>query len=218
MKILSRLCVLAAVLFASPALAGFGMPSMPSVGGGGATGADVDKFMTSSADANLLVQNAAGQLAKAVVAKDKLDKITELFKAAQAIQDPKEKEAALNNARATLTAEAAAVDYEKLAKGEASQWDEAKKKSVKDSLMNLGLGLLKDTEVLASGKKLVSGVPSPDVASRLPLVKDTLAALGGQVDGLGKLLGGAKSLMTVVKLDKLPGSSSEPAAPVGSFP
>jgi len=110
---------------------------------------------------------------------------------------------------ADRSAALAKVDYQKVSKEEASKWDDQKKEKVRGALFNLALGALIDTELVGSGRKIASGAPSPAVATRLPLVKDTVQALGNQADSLGRITGGAKVLMTAVKLDKLPASAAE---------
>lgn len=221
-KIVSSLALLALVSFAGPAH-GFGMPkapaapAVPSGGSGGATPAAVDSFIASALDSEVLVRNASGLLGRAVLAKDEMDKIEQKYKAAQALTNPQEQGASLRAADADLQASLAKVNYEVVAKEDAAKWDAAKKENVKSAIHNLALGLLKDTELVASGKSLASGPPNPAIASRLPLLKETLGAIGGQVDGLTKVVGGAKSLMSVVKLDKLPTAASEKAAPASTF-
>lgn len=181
--------------------------------GGGATTQDVDAFITSSLASEVMVRRSSVALGQAVLAKDVMDKLEQRRTAAEAMADGKEKDAQLRKIDADRSAALAKVDYQKVSKEEVSKWDDQKKEKVRSSLFNLALGALIDTELVGSGRKIVSGTPSPAVATRMPLVKDTVQALGSQADSLSKIAGGAKVLMTAVKLDKLPASASEKPIP-----
>jgi hypothetical protein len=216
-RIVCSLVALVALLSAAQARAfGLEKPKLPTTGdagggGGGATAKDVDTFIASSIVAEGLVRKASVHLGRAVLAKDVLDKLEERRLAAEKMTDGKEKDAAMRKVDADRNAALAKVDYQKVVDQQAAGWDEQKKTGVSNALFNLALGVLVDTELVASGKKLATGTPSPEVATRIPLVKDTVSALGGQIEGLGKITGGAKVLMTAVKLEKLPSSASDTA-------
>lgn len=185
---------------------------VPSTGGGtggGATTQDVDAFIVSALASEKMVRASSVQLGRAVLAKEKLDPLEQRRLAAEKMTEGKERDAALRKVDVDRNAELAKVDYQKVASEDASKWDEQKKTAVRDSLFNLGLGALIDVELVSSGRKLASGQPSPEVATRMPLVNDTVGALAGQADGLAKITGSAKVLATAVKLDKLPTSASE---------
>jgi hypothetical protein len=221
-RIAFSLVALVALLSAAQVRAfGLEKPKLPATdagggsgGGNGATVKDVDAFIASSVVAEVLVRKSSVQLGRAVLAKEVLDKLEERRLAAEKMTDGKEKDAALRKVDADRNAALAKVDYKKVVDQEAKGWDEQKKAGVSNALFNLSLGILVDTELVASGKKLGSGSPSPEVATRMPLVTTTVSALGGQLDGLGKITGGAKVLMTAVKLDKLPTSASETPKPI----
>jgi hypothetical protein len=217
-KLFIRIALLAGILAAAPARAGFGMPSAPKMpSGGGASVADVDGFIAAALESDALVRDSSILLGRAVIAKDRMEAITAKFKAAAAATDPQEKAAKTRDAQTDLNAELVKTDFKAVCEKDAAAWDDAKKQNVADALYNLSLGLLKDSQLVTTGKNLVSGPPNPAIAARLPLVKDTVAALAGQVDSLGKLVGSTKDLVKVVKLDKLPGAASEPPKKVESF-
>ncbi len=185
-------------------------PEVPGTdASGGATTQDVDAFIASSIASEVMVRKSSVALGQAVLAKEVLDKLEERRLAAEKMADGKEKDAALRKVDADRNAELAKVDYQKVSKDDAAKWDEKKKESVRAALFNLALGGLIDTELVAAGRKLASGTPSPAVATRMPLVKETVSALGGQIDGLAKVTKAAQVLGTTVKLEKLPKSAAE---------
>jgi hypothetical protein len=220
-RILLSCIALVALLSAGQAWAGplgGGLPKTPKTpdtkvpgggGGGGATVKDVDAFIASAIVSEVLVRKSSVQLGRAVLAKEIMDPLEQRRAAAEKMTDGKEKDAALRKVDTDRNAALAKVDYQKVSNEEVSKWDDVKKSNVRDSLFNLSLAVLVDTELVASGRKLASGAPAPEVATRIPLVNETVSALNGQVVGLGKITSSAKVLGTAVKLDKLPTSASE---------
>ncbi len=198
-------------LAASPAwaqLGGFSKPNLPS--SGGATPQEVDKFLREAVAADSLVQDSSMHLLRAVVSKERVAEIEAHLKAAKEIQDPKEKQAKLAAVGAEVNAELAKADYDKLNEQLKAEHNAKKNESIRNSIWNLGLGSVKDVELVNTGKGLVSGVPSPAIADRIPAVKEAITRLVSQGDGLAKILGRAKSLMSTVGLENLPRSASEP--------
>ena len=209
-KLTLSIAVCVALVVAMPARAQFGIsaPKVPG-GGGGATAADVNSFLMKATDADKLVNESALQLYKAVSSKEAIEKVEAELKAAGEIKDPAERQAKIDKINADIQAELAKKNWSDAQKKLAAEHSEKKNEAVKSGLYNLALGALKDTELVGIGKKLVSGVPSPDVADKIPQVKDTITKLANQADGLGKVVGGAKSLMSTVGLEALPTKASE---------
>ncbi len=209
-KLVRSVVVLALALVAAEANAiGFSKPKLPETGGGGATAADVDAFLAKATDADALVTQAAEALFYAVADKAQIDKYDAEMKAAEAKADPKEREAAVREAHKSRDAALAEIDFEKAGKEKVALLDEAKKKKTGFAVYNLALGALVDVDLVAQGKKFVSGPPSPAIAGKLSEVKDAIARLASQADGLGKVVSKAKALMSVVKLDALPTSAAD---------
>ncbi len=216
MSVLFGLALLAA---ASPARAGWGLPSAPSASKGGATAADIDQFLLSATKADEFVQHSAVALFKAVGSKEEVEKIKAQIVAAKQIADPKEREAAQQKAIADMTKSLQTQDWEKAKSDLAASHDADKKNAVKDGIWNLALGGLMNTEVVAVGKKIVSGPPDPTVAAKLQEAGSAVDKLVSQGQGLTKVLGGAKQLMTTVGLQALPAKASDaPKAIAGDFP
>jgi hypothetical protein len=212
--ILSCFAAVALVLApqAQAGLPSLAKPKLPGTGGGGGpTMSDIDNFIASALVSEVLARKSEVQLARAVLAKEILDPLEQRRAAAEAMTDGKEKQAALRKVDQDREAALAKVDYQKVSNEEAAKWDEEKKTNVRDALFNLALCSLVDIELVDSGRKLASGPPpaDPAIATRIPLVNDTVSALGNQTKSLGKISGSTKTLTTVVKLDKLPTSASE---------
>lgn len=214
MKMPKIFVVLATLAVALSAHA-LGFPKVPSAGGGGATPADVDKFLADATVADALVNDASEALFKAVAAKEDVQKYNDAIAAAKQIADPKEKQAAIDKANAEIRDPALRnAKYAEQAEKLKTDADQKKKQNAASGIYNLALGALKDTELVAAGKKLVSGPPNPAIASKLPSVKDSIERLGGQAQNLPKVVDSAKKLMSSVGLEALPTSASDAPKPI----
>lgn len=202
--------VVVSLAVAPLAFAQFGVPSLPSASGsGGATAADVDRFMVSAASADKLTTASSTHLLEAVGSKEQVDKFNAEVKAANAVADPKEKEAKLQRAEAAKNVTLASLDYSKKREEMAKSSDAKQKQAVSASLWNLALAALKDADLVMTGKKMLSGTPDPTIATRIVGVKDALPKLVTQGESLTKIVGGAKTLMTVAGLEALPTKASD---------
>ncbi len=197
------------VLAALPGWAQLGGLSKPNVSGGGATPQEVDKFLKDAVLADALVQQASMLLLKAVGSKEDVAEIEAKMKAAKAIQDPKERDAKLREVAADETTLLQKVNFEKEREKLKAENNAKKNESIRRSLWNMALGGLKDTELVNSGKRMTSGPPSPEIAGKIPAVKEAIERLASQGEGVTKILGRAKSLMSTVGLENLPTSASE---------
>ncbi len=193
----------------SPAWAQLGGFSKPNVPGGGATAEEINKFLGDTVVADTLVQKSSMQLLKAVVSKQKYEKIDAEMKAAMAIQDPKEREAKVNVVQAEVRTELMKVNFQEVNAQLKAKADTKKNQAIGHGLWNLALGGLKDVELVNSGKKLVSGPPRPEVAGKISEVKQAIEKLASQGEGVTKILGSAKVLMSTVGLESLPQSATE---------
>ncbi len=216
-KMLLAIAACLAVL-ASPARA-FGplsAPKLPS-GGGGATAADIDQFLASARDADKLVGNAAIALVQAVGSKEANAKIESLLKAVKDMPDGAEKDAKRKQLVSTAVTEASSIKYEQDANVAMAANDAAKRNQIAGGLTNLAIGSVMDVALIAQGKKLVGGVPSPDIVDRLPMAKDALESLGSQASGIGSILSSTKSLLSKVGIDALPTKATDKAADVSAL-
>lgn len=204
--------VLTCLVLAQAANAQFGaLPSAPqaNAGGGGATPADIDNFLSAASAADKLVTEASRDLFNAVASKEARERIEAKVAAAGAIADPKEKQAKLDEVAKERNAALEKADYKKVSEGIAKGLDAKQKESTKNAIYNLALGALKDAELVLTGKKLVSSAPSPMIAAKIPAVKDSVERLTSQAEALPKVVEGAKNLMKAVGLEALPTKASD---------
>jgi hypothetical protein len=185
-------------------------PSLPT-GGGSVTTRQIDAFMENAASSDGLVRAASLQLFKAVASKKEIAKYEALVEAANKTQDPKEKKAKMEEADASVQASLQSTDWEKKNAEIVKQKNKEKNQAIANGLYNMALGALKDKDLVNTGTRLASGVPEPAAATRILLVKETVERLGSQANGLTKVVGSAKVLMTTVGLKELPTSSAEQA-------
>lgn len=206
--LVAAVLVVMSLAFANDAVA-FGVPSVPSVKGGGATGADVDLFIAAVKTGDEKMSNAVGSMYAAVSSQEEVANYKAQLQAIEAMPDGKEKDAKK-------------LDLQKTA--EAKVEEAAKKKEqasveMKAALLSAGKEMTRavglDAAAVLLGKKLVSGVPSPDVAPRLPLVKDLLQGTVAQMDSATKMLGATKQLLTPAQVEELAKASAGSASSGG---
>lgn len=212
---LNAVFLIAAVSVAMPANAQFGMPKAPAAPAvpagpaGGATAADIDMFLKSATEADALVADASTALLQAVASKEQVQKYMDQIAAANKIADPKEKASQLQQAETDKLSVLSSTNYEKTNKALAASKDVEKKENTKAAIFNLGLGSLKNVELVAIGKKLTSGPPNPAIAAKIPEAVSSLDKLVSQAGGLTKVVDGASKLMSAVGLEALPTKASD---------
>lgn len=217
-----QLCaaVACAALLAQPAMAqfgglgGLGGMKMPSMGGGGGGGADIDGFLITTLQAEELVRRSSLAVLDAVGSHEKVLALRENAKAAAAIPDPKEREAAMRRVDADAQAQLAMVDYDAKAKELEGSVSADQRRQLGAAIYNLFLGILKDKEAVQRGQALTQSLASNPMGmamqgGKLLRVKDAAGSIGGQMSNLLKIAGGLPKLMSVAKLNALPTSSSD---------
>ncbi len=107
---LVTLAIVLALTQASPANAQFGGLKLPGRSFSGAP--DIDGFLVSTEAARELTRRSAVALLVAITKHDEALRIAEEQKAAEAITDPKEREAALRKVETDADAQLAAVDLD----------------------------------------------------------------------------------------------------------
>lgn len=171
---------------------------------------DVDAFIKTAQEADLLVNSAANYIFKSVAQKEQIAKYEEAMKAAEIISDAKEKDAKINQIKADRDTE--------LHKSLASKETQDKVKSMsKEQLKHFGnagytfmLGLLKDKQLAEGSTALVSAVAAnPMLATKLIVLKDTAASVVSQVKSASQIGEGLIKLAKVGNLNIMPTSSSD---------
>ena len=155
------------------------------------------------------MSNATVNMYGAVSSQEDAAKYKAQMDAIEAMPDGKEKEAKYLETQASATAKVEEITKKKeQASGE-----------MKLALLNAGkdmagaVGLNAAAVVL--GKRIVSGVPSPEIAPRLPLVKDLLQGTVAQMDSATKMLGATKQLLTPAQVEELAKASAGSASSGG---
>ena len=98
-----------------------------------------------------MTRHSAVALLFAVAKHEDAVKIEEEQKAAEAITDPKEREAALKRVSDDAAAQLAAIDYNAKAKELEASDNAEQSKALGGAVFNLALGILKDRDVVAQG-------------------------------------------------------------------
>jgi hypothetical protein len=176
---------------------------------------DVDGFVKTADEADVLVRKSSDTLFKALATKDELDAHEDKLRAANTITDPKEKEVALKQASDDQQAKLAKVDFA-AANAEAGKKMDAKKKAlVSAAAFNFTLGMLKDRELLEVGKSLLASLSSNPLAIlKMGKVKDVVSSVSGQMSNIGTIASGLYKMSSVVKVQALPTKSSEKPKPI----
>lgn len=205
----------AAFFSITPQAQAFGLGNLTAVLPGSGTSSavssgDVDAFIKTAKEAELMIDSAANYIFKAVANKEEISKYEEALKVANSLSDPKEKEAKLNQ-----------IDADRdtyLQKSLASKETEAKVKGMNgDQLKHFGnagftfmLGLLKDRQLADGSASLISGVTAnPMLVSKLVVLKDTASSITSQVKSATKIGEGLLKLAKVGNINIMPTSASE---------
>jgi|UPI00035FD5D2 hypothetical protein len=173
---------------------------------------DVDAFIQTAKEAELLIDKAADHIFKALANKEEVAKYEAALKAAEEIKDVKEREAKINQIQADRDVS--------LQKTMASKETESKVKAMNTKQLanfsNAGftfmLGLLKDRQLADGSANLVSGVAAnPMLAGKLLALKDTASSVANQVQSASKIGEGLVKLAKVGNINIMPASASDKA-------
>ena len=174
----------------------------------GASAADVDGFLTAAADS--LIRKSSDTLFSAVASKQEIDKYNEDLTAANALTDPKEKDAAIKKAQDDSQAVLAKEDFAKKTDELKKTADAKKKQQVGAAIYNFVLGALKDKELLDRGQGIISSISSnPMMVTKLGKVKDVVGSISSQMGNVSTIASGIQKMTSVVKLDSLPTKASD---------
>lgn len=176
---------------------------------------DVDGFLRTADEADELVRKSSDALFKAVATKAEIDAQEDKIKAANAIQDPKEREAALKQASDDQQAQLAKADFAAANAAISKEKDAKKKAHTSAAAYNFTLGMLKDREVLEIGQSLISSMSgNPMALLKLGRVKDVVSSLSGQMSNISTIAAGVQKMSSVVSVSALPTKSSDKPKPM----
>jgi hypothetical protein len=206
---------LAAAIAPQAVAVDFGLPKLgkSNAASSGNVDADIKSFLQTADEARQLTGQSALSLGQALLTKTEMEAAEAALAAANAIADPKEKEAAKAKVVTDVQAQLAKVDFDAAAKELAKANDKKKNALVGNSMFNFVLGLLKDKELASRGSALASSAASnPMLLAKAGQVNDVLSSLSSQMGDMGKIATGLQKMATTIKSVPLPTSAS--AAPV----
>jgi len=190
----------------------WGLPSLPSIGGGSG-GGDPDAFLAKAQAAEALVNKSADQLFGLVCSKEEQAKVEELQKKISTTTDSKERGELLHEKQKSELAalELAKTDQKLL--DEVKKWDAQKKKLAASALFNLSLGGKMAADLVPQGQQMVSSIKSnPMLATKLSSIYEAVKSLGGIGTGTAKVLGAVPPIFKAAKIDvELASTSTAPA-------
>ncbi len=176
---------------------------------------DVDAFLKTADEADVLIRQSSDSLFKAVASKEELDAHADKIKAANEIADPKEKEAALKKASDDEQAQLAKVDFAAKSEQAKKTMDAKQKAQTGAAIYNFTLGMLKDQELLSRGQGIISSISgNPMAITKLAKVKDVMSSISSQMGNITTIASGLQKMSSVVKLEALPTKSSDQPKPI----
>lgn len=228
MKQISAIAVAIAgglLLTSAPSAMAFGLGNITSAipGVGGTSGAavsagDIDGFIKTANDANLLISTSSTHIFKALASKEDIAAVEARLAAANTIADPAEKAAEISK----IESDKATIAQKSLNSADAENRLNAMNKQQLASFGNAAftfmLGVLKDKQLAEGSSALVSGVASnPALLPRLGALKDAASSVTSQLSNTAKIGEGLIKLAKAGKISALPTSASEAPKAVDSI-
>jgi len=216
----------AALAINAPEALAFGIgsltPAIPGLGGGAASSnvsaGDIDAFIKTAQDADAMIASSTDYIFRALADQEAIAKLDAERAAANAIADPKEKQAALDKIKddeATAAQKALVSDdvQQKLSRMSKKQLTE-----FGNAAFTFMLGVLKDKQLADGSRALVAGVAAnPMLAPRLGALKDAVSSVSSQAVNTAKIGDGLVKLAGAGKIITLPKSASEAPKEVASM-
>jgi len=216
MKTLFLVSIMVALVAVQNARAEFG--GVPGLGGGekkqASGGGDpvkaMKEFLATAQNAEKLMTTTVDSLFSMVVSTKESAKIEAEIKEANAIKDPKERAAKLNEIKTAAIKEFTGSDEQK---AKLSNLDDKKKKALVGALYNLQLAILKDKDLVEKGNDVVSAFGNNPMeaaknADKVSSIKDALSSIGSQLEKASDIM---PNLVDLAKANHV-----EPAMPKSS--
>ncbi|WP_297509219.1 hypothetical protein [uncultured Caulobacter sp.] len=201
----------ALLLLSSQAHAQLGalISKVPSLGNRSSGSGDVNGFLASAQKAEALTRISAVSLLESISSKEEAAALRARATAAEAVSDPKEREAALRQVSTDVTAQLAATDFASKSKELEGKATEAQRRQIGASVYNLALAILMDRQAIEQGRGLLNNPMSLAQGGSILKAKDAFSAVGGQMANLTKIGLGLPKLMSVGRLSALPTSAAD---------
>ncbi|MHB9833231.1 hypothetical protein Q8F57_000165 [Paraburkholderia terrae] len=209
---------------ASQALA-FGIGNLTAAipGVGGSTGSavsagDIDAFIKTAQDADMMIGTATAHIFKAVANKEEIAALEAKEAAANSIADPAEKAAAINKIKDDQATAVQKALSSKDVQGKLNGMSKAQLAAFGNAAFTFMLGVLKDKQLADGSRALVAGVASnPVLLPRLGALKDVATSVSAQAANTAKIGEGLVKLASAGKIAALPTSASEAPKPVDNI-
>ena len=195
----------------TPQVMSFGLGDM--LGGGSktsnASAGDPDAFLKSAKDAESLMNNSLTLLVRSLASKEKAAGFEASRKAANAVTDPAEKQAKLNEVSKSEAATINEILSNDKFKDDIKQMDGKQKEDLGAAAFNFALALLQDQSLVEQSSGLISSLLSnPMNVSKLGTVKDAAFSLSNQVSSASKIAAKMPDVFSAVGV-KAPASKDE---------
>jgi len=201
MRLRVMMPLVATVVFGCSSAWGWGLPSLPTVGGGSG-GGDPDAFLAKAQVAEALVNKSADQLFGLVSSKEAQAKVEELQKRIDGTTDSSEKGQLIQEKqKSELAALEQAKTDNKLVE-EAKHWDAQKKKLAASALFNLSLGGKMASDLVPQGQQVAASIKSnPLLVTKINSIYGAVKSLTGIGSGTVKVLGAIPPIFKAAKID-----------------
>lgn len=187
------------------AIPGMGGSSTRTVSGG-----DIDAFIKTAQDADLMIGTATAHIFKAVGNSEDIAALEAREAAANTIADPAEKAAAIDQIRTDKATAVQKALSSKDVQDKLQAMSKAQLNSFGNAAFTFMLGVLKDKQLADGSRALVSGVAAnPVLLPRLAALKDVALSVSAQASNTAKIGEGLVKLASAGKIAALPTSASE---------
>lgn len=186
---------------------------IPGVGGssaGAVSSGDIDAFIKTAQDADVMIGTATTHIFKAVANKDEIAELEAKEAAANSIADPAEKEAAINKVKSDKATVVQKALSSKDVQDKLNGMSKEQLSAFGNAAFTFMLGVLKDKQLADGSRALVSGVAAnPTLLPRLAALKDVASSVSAQAANTAKIGEGLVKLASAGKIAALPTSASE---------
>lgn len=186
---------------------------IPGAGGssaGAVSSGDIDAFIKTAQDADVMIGTATTHIFKAVANKDEIAELEAKEAAANSIADPAEKEAAINKVKSDKATVVQKALSSKDVQDKLNGMSKEQLSAFGNAAFTFMLGVLKDKQLADGSRALVSGVAAnPTLLPRLAALKDVASSVSAQAANTAKIGEGLVKLASAGKIAALPTSASE---------
>jgi hypothetical protein len=202
MQMSSRFVAVVVALVTPLAALAWGVPKVPSAGGGGTlTAAMIDSFAQKAAVADASMKASAEELYRAIGTKEQRAEYELKLTAAQAKTDPKEKDAAVQELKASATSALAAQNFEAATSAHIDSLSAEQRTQLTKAAGNFIVATVANVTLVQQGKELAKQKPDLTAATKVPELTSSVASLVGQTKQALTVAMGLQKLAQAGKLE-----------------